>query len=313
MIKANTEFRLRPQVSRSGLGRAWLFAVLFSLFGIIAQARDGALHDAPKCSEVFAFESYRSVPLSPREYPVGAKVRSRALRKEKIQVLVWNVHKFKSPDLAGDLTKFAKTSDVVLLQEARMDATTVRFFSRLSHLYWDFVRSFDTLNGHMTGVITGTIAKPVESEPLWSPVSEPITRTPKTTLVSRVEIEGENSSLLIANIHGINFVDRHSFKMQIDQVYDALKDHQGPVLFAGDFNTWSRGRLRILLETAQRLGLWRVDIKNQRGQFLTGVVLDHVFVRGLTVRRAESIPSIKSSDHAPLTLELAVLNEREVH
>ena len=51
-------------------------------------------------------------------------------------------------------------------------------------------------------------------------------------------ITGTDQQLLVVNVHAINFVMLHTFEAFIKQLISAMKNHHGPILLAGDFNTW---------------------------------------------------------------------------
>ena len=51
------------------------------------------------------------------------------------------------------------------------------------------------------------------------------------------------ASLLVACIHGINRASQAAFERQLAAVAAVLEGHTGPVLWAGDFNAQSAGKL----------------------------------------------------------------------
>ncbi len=72
--------------------------------------------------------------------------------------------------------------------------------------------------------------------------------------------------------------------------------HIGPMIWAGDFNTWSRSRKKFLEDIAYELWLTWLQPNNDT-RFLK---LDHVLYRGIEPTYAEVITSIWSSDHYPV-------------
>jgi endonuclease/exonuclease/phosphatase (EEP) superfamily protein YafD len=82
---------------------------------------------------------------------------------------------------------------------------------------------------------------------------------------------------------------------------------QGPVVFAGDFNTNSADKTRCLEAFAGQLGLRALAFQPDGRTLskLSRLPLDHAFVRGLAVLAA-SAPDVPGSDHQPLVLRLAV-------
>jgi endonuclease/exonuclease/phosphatase (EEP) superfamily protein YafD len=105
---------------------------------------------------------------------------------------------------------------------------------------------------------------------------------------------------MIANIHLINFTPhRTTYGHQVRQLTEILVNHQGPMILAGDFNTWSEERLAIIEEVAARLSLVPATFKTDRARKVFGYTVDRVYYRGLTLQEA-SVIEVNSSDHNPL-------------
>jgi len=133
---------------------------------------------------------------------------------------------------------------------------------------------------------------------------EPIFMLPKSAIVARFPIAGSSKTVAIANLHGVNFtLLLGSFRKQIEAVAAELASHDGPIVFAGDFNTWSDDRSALLRSVAARLGLTAVEVHPDGRRRTLGLHLDHMFVRGLSVVRAQA-PEVKSSDHNPILVTL---------
>ena len=79
----------------------------------------------------------------------------------------------------------------------------------------------------------------------------------------------------------------------------------GPVILSGDFNTWRQARFAVVSELANAIGLEPLIFEDDRRTRAFGHPLDYIFVRGLTPRRTE-IREVSSSDHNPLSAELAM-------
>jgi endonuclease/exonuclease/phosphatase (EEP) superfamily protein YafD len=126
------------------------------------------------------------------------------------------------------------------------------------------------------------------------------------TLITRYPLAGTPSGrheLLVANIHAINIRGEGAFRGQLSQLLKSLNEHSGPVLFAGDFNTWSDDRMDQLRRMTERAGLVPVEFGEGRKSFM-GNVLDHVFVRELQVVASRVRLDIESSDHSAMQMEL---------
>ena len=120
--------------------------------------------------------------------------------------------------------------------------------------------------------------------------------------------------LLIVNIHCINFkIDLNEFKEQIRYVAGEVMAHDGPVIMAGDFNTWSKNRLEHLDMIVKELELVKITFSSKSNYVKTafGNPLDHIFIskeKLEVVKGSEDvIAAINSSDHKPLFVELRIL------
>jgi endonuclease/exonuclease/phosphatase (EEP) superfamily protein YafD len=87
-----------------------------------------------------------------------------------------------------------------------------------------------------------------------------------------------------------------------------LQRHSGPILFAGDFNTWSQSRHRLVTSAAARLGLtsaFFADDSQKIKRFLFSPPLDYIFYKGLAERWGKTcvLGGVTSSDHKPLLAE----------
>ncbi len=214
------------------------------------------------------------------------------------KLLVWNIQKAESGEKwQSDFQKLASQNDVLLLQEGYLNSIYEKTVNTITRFLWLFATSF-IYQGHETGVVIGTKIKPIKTQWLRSPGREPLLNSPKMAIISKFNLAQSHLKLLVANIHGINFVSNNTFYEHISQVISALETHQGPIIFAGDFNTWNTGRLNYLKEQCERLGLSAVKF-NEDPRYLP---LDHIYYRNLKPQEAKVLSSINSSDHYPLTI-----------
>ena len=141
---------------------------------------------------------------------------------------------------------------------------------------------------------------------------EPVTRTPKVSLFVEYSLSNSRETLLAVNAHLINFVETSKFQAQLQQIEAIISQHQGAVIFSGDFNTWNRSRWLLLLQMTAKLGLTPVDFPSVEAQkikrFLLSPPLDYIFYRGLRQKTASAkvIDHLSSSDHNPLLVELYI-------
>lgn len=224
-----------------------------------------------------------------------------ALNSHHIQVLNWNIAKGRHVGWARDLAHLSQDSDLVIIQEAKLEYDIPQLFG--AACCWTFAPGF-TRPDHSTGVMTLSRAQTVNHK--QHSHREPWTRLPKAALISEYRLQGMSSTLLVANIHAINFTAGiRSFRQQLESVLDEFAHHDGPIICSGDFNTWRRKRLSIVDEVIDQLQLRPVQFASDTRKQAFGMALDHIFVRGLQKKTA-SVRPVCSSDHNPMTVTLSV-------
>ena len=224
-----------------------------------------------------------------------------ALDPEAIRVLVWNVFKGKRPSWAPSFRTLANDRDLVLAQELYFEDQTRALFDELE-LQWATATSFNYARrgGVGTGLGTAARAESLRVRALQTKGREPLTRTPKLALLTEHRL-GEDDTLLVVNVHAINFAGYRSFDAQLARIEAALADHPGPTLVGGDFNTWTPRRRRRLVAL---MHAGKLDAVEFEGDPRTAP-LDHAFIRGLEAR-AGQVHASRASDHAALTFELSI-------
>lgn len=225
-----------------------------------------------------------------------------------IKVLLWNVFKCKMQGWHEHFESLVENKDLVLLQEAVLNSPFDQHFESSNEHQWIMARSFKHVKSNIeTGVKTGASAVAKDYRFASSYHSEPITQTRKMSLASEYELQGYSHPLLVINAHMINFVSTNKFVAHLDVVFQALRGHKGPVLVAGDFNTWNNQRLRHLKTIAASFSLKEVNITRRPRLNHMFKHLDHIFYRGLEVSKVQVHSDITSSDHYPISLSLQPL------
>ena len=114
----------------------------------------------------------------------------------------------------------------------------------------------------------------------------------------------DGRSLKIVNSHILLTV---GWKEQIENVINEIKDHDGPIIWAGDFNTVHQGRVGYLFWRLTRpdIGLEPVPIRYRRRSLFHTNYLDYVFVKGLKILNGVQI-NYWISDHAPIAADLII-------
>lgn len=222
-----------------------------------------------------------------------------SLNPESISVLNWNIHKNKADNWSADFKLLADQQDIVIIQEAYLNSTLLDALDQ-QNMRWSLNAAYyrDKI---ATGVLTASSVKPYYSCGFL--VNEPIIRVPKSALVNYFRMQGVEQSLLVINVHGINFtLGTRAYKKQISMLKKIARLHDGPMLIAGDFNSWSDSRKTIINEILADLSLKSSRLESSNQTRLFGRVVDRVFYRGLEPVFQESIP-VTSSDHNPTLMQ----------
>jgi endonuclease/exonuclease/phosphatase (EEP) superfamily protein YafD len=233
-----------------------------------------------------------------------------------ITLVNWNVQKGADPQFISDLDRLLEQEqpDIVFLQEARADLIQAEQMGGYFANGW----SYPWPGGTMVGVLTLSRIPPLRIEPVSSRYREFFVTAPKVSLITEYPLPN-GKSLLTVNVHLLNFERWGDLKIrdQLEDLRAILKIHTGPVIMAGDFNTWNEKKLRLVEEIARDLKLTEVmdfpagrttgDMQSAFFNSIFGIqtelVLDRVYYRGFSIDSARVLP-YESSDHNPIAVRL---------
>jgi endonuclease/exonuclease/phosphatase (EEP) superfamily protein YafD len=246
---------------------------------------------------------------------IQAYPRTEFSVREELHVVTWNLGKQVVGSIGPQLEQLctAKHCSLIALQEVRAKLQLPKEYG--AHFGESFrMRPF----GDAHGVMTLGSVMPSEALVLQAPHRELHVATPKVALTTLHPVS-DGSQLLALNVHALNF-DRkgHRFVAQIEELGARLDQHDGPVLFCGDFNTWHPKRLGHLRQVADTHGLAEVQSEpgggrtggaTRLGNLLFGIdpqlQLDRIFYRGLRLIDQRWLPELDASDHVPLHARFA--------
>lgn len=218
-----------------------------------------------------------------------------------IRLVNWNVQKKYGPEWRDDFDRLATDADLVLMQEASLGHHAGAALAAGRHIA--FAPGYRT-GQRVTGVLTLSRHEPLVRCSFTS--REPWLRTPKSTGITAYGLAGTDETLVVVNIHALNFaLGLSDYRAQLSRVLDVLNDHPGPIILAGDFNTWRGRRQGIVTEVANALGLHAVTFAEDERVRVFGLALDHIYVRDLELRQSGT-DSVSTSDHNPMTAVLAM-------
>jgi endonuclease/exonuclease/phosphatase (EEP) superfamily protein YafD len=233
---------------------------------------------------------------------LSGPAQKQELDSRGFNVLTWNVLKGWEDGWKEDFKHLTAYKDIVTIQEARLN-DELREVLKNGNYNWDISTAFK-YRGAEVGVLTASMLEPDFS--CTFRIDEPLISVPKTALVTLYPLSNTDQSLMVVNIHSINFtIGTESYHTQLQKVEHILLQHKGPVIFSGDFNTWSSERMAILNELTLRLGLKAVTFNEHHRTKVFGLDIDHIYYRGLSVRDATVI-EVDSSDHNPMVVSFSL-------
>jgi len=230
------------------------------------------------------------------------------LNTDHISVMVWNMQKGIQDSWKSDYRQLSAGKDILFLQEVLLDENMGRVLDGQDNYAYQMAASFkDTWEDRViTGVATASAVKPIASSYLRSFHREPVIATPKMAMFAEYTLKDTDRTLLTANIHAINFVSRGKHEHMLAELESVLAEHDGPMILAGDFNTWTEEKTRTLREMIKRLGMNEVSFSNDHRTRVFGNALDWVFARGLTVKEAKVHGAVNGSDHKPMEVAFSI-------
>jgi len=219
---------------------------------------------------------------------------------DNFAMISWNVYKnnlkqsaFK-PYLRSLLG--VKKIDLMLFQEANFKSDKKCI---LSEFAIDAAANME-FGGKFYGVLTASMTESQKSQAFLSEAKESLVGTHKSLLLSHFVFK-DRTTLLVLNVHAINFRENNRYDVEMDSFLEYVKGHDGPMIIAGDFNSWNKKRMKKITEMQEVLSLQTISFrdKNKIKSFM-GYPLDYIFYRGLELIDSAVIDGKELSDHNPL-------------
>ncbi len=219
----------------------------------------------------------------------------------ELEVLSWNIQKTGREGWDSDLADVARGVHLAFIQEADRGAGIASIAE--GALFESFARGYTT-DALETGVLTLSAGLPSLRCALTA--HEPWLGTPKATGITEHPLRGSDQRLLAINLHAVNFaLGLADFERQFADIGIVLAEHRGPVVFAGDLNTWSESRQALVDAFMANHGLQPITFEPDLRTTAFGRALDHIYIRGLQPSAATVIPVV-SSDHNALQVRLTL-------
>ena len=223
---------------------------------------------------------------------------------ETFGILCWNVHKNnnKSSDFKPYLENLEATCDFFVFQEANFRDD--KHFT-LPQFAFDAAANLEFKNTFY-GVLTASKVESLSAEAYPSEGKESLVGPHKSLLLSLYPLE-DGSTLLILNIHAINFRENQRFNSELERFLELLQSYEGAMIVTGDFNTWNKKRITKLHELRVKLGLYMVPFKQcDDVKSFMGNHLDFIFYRGMELLEYSVDNAHGLSDHNPLFARFSI-------
>jgi endonuclease/exonuclease/phosphatase (EEP) superfamily protein YafD len=216
-----------------------------------------------------------------------------------LRVTIWNMFKGHGGEhFYNDFRLLSFQSDLVLLQEALMSRRSLMELSPHGFLGVHGA-SYERVDQLRDGVMT--LARMMTDEAplrILCKYPEPVLKTPKAALVTSYALAHTDERLMVVNIHATLIRTIKRAVEELDHLIHQLPQHKGPIIFAGDFNTFTPKYFKAVAGKLEELGLHYVAIPGDPRRPVDH--LDQLFVRDLHVKEVWVETRIKSSDHFPI-------------
>ncbi len=219
-----------------------------------------------------------------------------------VRLSVWNICKgVGNESFTRDFIHLLGDSDIFMLQEALLSSSAINSMHTDEFLAIHGA-SYRRSDGLRDGVLTMTRTKTsAPAQRILCKYPEPVLKTPKAALITEFR-NPVGDIITFVNIHATLIRTPKALHAELDHLFSHLPN-SGPMVLAGDFNTFTlaftRTLIRFLNQQGLEMALMEADNRSQLAS------LDHVFVRDMKVQSAIVRTDIKSSDHFPLTLTLS--------
>ncbi len=225
------------------------------------------------------------------------------LHTKEIRVLVWNIFKGqKGQAWYHDLKMLAQNNDFILLQEAVFPDHQRIFEKEFLGFTWSFATSFEFgFSGKRTGIAMGSRFQHFHHNWHRHHQGEFLVGPPKVTLHHQYR-SLDDLTFSLVNSHSVNFTLNSHYSRQWQSLENLIGHESGPLVVAGDFNTWNARRWNFLVDFMAEHSLQPMQLDRDPRV----LKLDHVFFRNCELIKAKIRDDIRSSDHWPLEVVLRI-------
>ena len=218
---------------------------------------------------------------------------------------VWNIWKGSGGEgFLCEYKRIIKDRHLLLFQEALLTLKGLGSFVPSGYAAHHGA-TYRRKDGLREGVMTVSSARTKDpAQRILCLIPEPLLKTTKATLVTMYKIAGQKNALCVVNTHATLFRSPGSAARELEQVIDQIAGHEGPILYAGDFNTFSKVYIEAVDRVLSSIGLKRVVLEGDPRSAITA--LDQVYVRGIVIKDARIDTTFTHSDHFPIMASVEI-------
>jgi endonuclease/exonuclease/phosphatase family metal-dependent hydrolase len=248
-------------------------------------------------------------PTSPKfEGAYAAQPAPRADSRSTLRIVSFNIKLADRIEAAIEVLQSGplRDADIISLQE--MDESGTERIARALHLnYVYYPGSIHPTRHRYFGPAILTRWPIEKSWKVMLPYEEPIRHQRRTATAAIVNVRGLRVQVYAVHLDTQIKASEHERQEQAAALLADARTAPGPVILAGDFNSWGIGRY------FEQQGLaWPTrDV----GKTITIFSWDHIFIRGLTLRGSTAGKVSKvhgASDHRPIWTSLPLAAPRAI-
>ena len=229
----------------------------------------------------------------------------------EIKLLSWNIHKEnykKAFQIELNRIKNNLKLSFILLQEFNIKQN----FTKEKKCSYEKIFAPNTKvnnKSEFTGLLTMSKSNSIYKKTYLTTNKEFITNTPKIFLVTEYNLRNTYKTLLVINMHAINFkLGLKEYIEQMKALTNILDKHNGIKIISGDFNSWNIKRLEYLKKIMKQQSLNEVNFENKKVTKIFNNQIDHIFYSNDLEIINTKIINTKSSDHKPLYVKFKIKN-----
>jgi endonuclease/exonuclease/phosphatase family metal-dependent hydrolase len=246
-------------------------------------------------------------PMAP-EYTGSYAVESPAF-DGTIKVVSYNISFADNVDLAvQELSRFddLQDSDIILLQE--MDETGTQTIAQaLSFNYVYYPASIHSRHHRNFGNAILSRWPIVEPERIVLPYVNP--KDGQERVATRAIVKIGQIEILTYSVHTETFwMGPRKRDAQVEYLIENIADFQPYVIVGGDFNTLTPASVSSLESRFVEAGMLRMSQASEStlAPPALGLIVDHIYARGLAVSQSGVVEDARASDHLPVWVQLTL-------